>query len=184
MEEGEDEPLDALVLHETPGLGQEPRAVERGVHGAVGQDALRHLADPVARNERRRPCRGERDGHRETEALDLEDVAEAAGDQQPEPGPVPLDDGVDGNGRAVREVDDPAGIHLRLRGQGGQTLQDAAGGIGRHRRRLEGGQDAGGLVENAEVGEGPADVDPDAEGRHAPQYSARRRRSPREGPPG
>jgi len=48
----DDEGLGALRSTSRVGLAEELSAVERGVDGAVGQDALGHLAHAVARDER------------------------------------------------------------------------------------------------------------------------------------
>ena len=130
------------------------------VDGAVGQDPLRDLAHAIARDQRRRARRREVDGARQAQPLDLEHVAEPGGDEEPQRGPVPLDHGVDGDRRAVDQVVDGRGVERPLAHQGAQPVEDAAAGIAGNGGRLEAGELARRLVEEAEVGEGAADVDP------------------------
>src|SRR5262249_1470712 len=107
------------------------------------------------------------------EALDLQDVAEAPGDQEPQPGAVPLDDRVDRDGRAVNQVADVGGADPALTEEGAQPLHEPAGRVRRHRRPLEADQPAGLRVEQAEVGEGSSDVDAEAIRWHAALLSWR-----------
>jgi len=135
--------------------------VERGVDGAVGQDALGHLGHAVARDERERPRGREVHGTREPEPLDLEQIAEARGDQEPQRGAVALDDRVDGDRRAVDEIADRPGVETPLGHERAQPVEDTAPRITRHRRGLEAGELARHLVQETEVGERTADVDAD-----------------------
>ena len=144
--------------------------VERGVDGAVGQDALGHLSHSVARDEGEWPRGREVHRTREPEPLDLEEVAEACGDEEPQRGAVALDDGVDGDGGAMDEVVDRPGIETPLGHERANAVEDAAPGVSGHRRGLEAGELPRHLVEEAEVGERPPDVDADpvASVGHAP----------------
>ena len=160
VDERHDEGLGAFLLDQPGRLPHELLAVERRVDGAVGQDPLRDLAHAVARDQRRRPRRREVHGARQPQPLDLEDVAEPGGDQEPQHRPVPLDHGVDGDRGAVDQVVDGPGVEGPLAHQGAEPVEDAAAGIAGNGGRLEAGELARRLVEEAEVGEGAADVDP------------------------
>ena len=160
VDEGNDEGLGSLPLDQPGRLPHELLAIERGVDGAVGQDPLGDLAHAVAGNERGGTCRREVHGARQAKPLDLEHVAEPGRGQKPQRRPVPLDDGVDGDRGAVDQVVDGGGVERPLAHQRAQPVEDAAPGIVGDGGRLEAGELARRLVEEAEVGEGAADVDP------------------------
>ena len=106
VDERDDKRLGAFPVDQPGRLPYELLAVKRRVDGAVGQDPLGDLAHAIARDQRRRARGREVDRAGQTEPLDLEHVAEAGRDQEPECGPVPLDHGVDGDRGAVDQVVD------------------------------------------------------------------------------
>src|SRR5262249_44768356 len=96
---------------------------------------------------------------REPEPLDLEEVAEARGDEEPQRSAVALDDGVDRDRRAVDQIVDRRGVEASLDHERANAIENAARGIAGHGRRLEAGELARHLVQETEVGKGAADVD-------------------------
>ena len=145
-----------------------------GLDAPVLQGPLGDAVDPLARSEGRRTAREEVVGVRHLEARDLEDVLEAAGREEGERRPPALDHRVHPHGGPVREVADRVRrppIPARERRDAGHHL--GAGGLG-GREGLVGAQRSRRLVEDAEVGERPADVDADAKpgSRLVPIHSA------------
>ena len=167
VDERDDEGLSALPLDEARRLTEELLAVERGVDGAVAQDALGHLTHAVARDEGERARRREVHRAGEPEPLDLEQVTEARGDQEPQRGAVALDDGVDGDRRAMDQVVDGLEVEAPLGHEGAEAVEHAAAGIVGHGRGLETRELARHLVQETEVGERAADVDAEAVASHA-----------------
>src|SRR5262249_40199161 len=78
----------------------------------------------------------------------------------------PLDQGVHGDRRAVHHGADLAQIDTVLVGQTRQAGADRLGELVRSRRDLQAGELAALRVEEGEVGEGAADVDPKPVPRH------------------
>ena len=145
-----------------PDRGADPLGVHRGLDGPVLEGPLGDAVDPLARSEGRRAAREEVVGVRHLEARDLEDVLEAPGREEGELRSPALDHRVHPDGGAVREVAD----RVRLPSMPARELRDAvhhlgAGGLGR-REGLVGEHRSRHLVEDAEVGERPANVDADA----------------------
>jgi len=146
--------------------------VQRRPHGAVGEDPLADLADE--------PTRDQRGGLLDLQVVDLiallapddENVAEAAGRQEPDAARLALDDDVGAERRAVDRLRDVRPGNKSLREQRVEAGQARLRGIGIGREPLAGGDLTGGRLED-EVGERPADVEPDSIG-------GQFRRSPRE----
>ena len=157
--------------------------VELAVDGALTRDALVHLESY--------PAAGDGLGGRVARVPDVllvaaphfDFVAEALGDQQAGRGPGHLNHAVVRRRGAVHHRRGPpqqrggVGQALRL-GQAGDAGQDAVGLVLGGRRRLLQHDGAVGAQQDA-VGEGPADVDPDAVAvaAHAPPSSDRSARS-------
>jgi hypothetical protein len=130
-----------------------------GVDRAAGEHTLLDLEDPPARDERRGPGGVEVDRVGEPQALDFQNVAKPGGDQQGQVCAGSLDDRIQPDRRPVDEVVDLRQLDPLALGQLVQTGCDALRQVGGHGRRLVADQAPGGLVEEAEVGERPADVD-------------------------
>ncbi len=149
-----------------PGLaavGGVPDAGHRAAHvsipkgpedRAVEGHPLVHLDDLMARHQRRRLEPADIVEDRSVRARDLERVAEAAGRDHPDGGPLSLQDRVGADGGAVNH---PAGIRqhdLELR----ERVEQAHRRVGGTGRRLSHLERAGGLVIDHDVGKGPAHV--------------------------
>jgi hypothetical protein len=93
-------------------------------------------------------------GIRPVDAPDLVDVAEAFGDDQRGPGAGALQDGVDGDGRAVEEQAGGGIVGAGLLDAGGDPLDQMV----RRRQRLAEAELAGALVERRHIREGAADI--------------------------
>src|SRR5262249_35380649 len=153
------------------------------------EDALRHLAHPVAGNQGRRARRREVNRVVQAKPLELEDVPKTPGDQETKDGAVPLDHRVDRDRRAVEQVGDVAGRDTELRDQRPKALHHAGGRVGSHRGELEAGELSRVLPQQAEVGERSPDVDAEPvawhcalpnswwQSRHAERLAAYARRS-------
>ena len=137
--------------------------VERVADRSVGEDSLRDLEDAVAPNEWRRASPGEVHRLGGPDAGDLEQVAEAPGDDQAQSGALALQQRVETEGCAVDEVVDVADLYVDL---GGQELfepdPDARGRVVADGGGFVPDDGAPGLVEQREVGERPSDVDAEA----------------------
>ena len=161
VEEGDHDGVGAR-RERPPGRRRNLLGVRRGLDAPVPEGPLGDAVDPLARGEGRRTAREEVVGVRDLEARDLEDVLEAAGGEEGERRPPALDDRVHPHGGAVGEVAD----RVRRPSMPARERRDAvhhlgAGGLG-GREGLVGAHRARCLVEDAEVGERPADVDAEA----------------------
>ena len=141
--------------------GVELRLVERGDDLALGVDPLGDLEAPPPRDEDRRRVLEEVVEVRARGAPELEHVAEAARRDEGDPGPLRLEQGVGDDGGGVGEEGD------RLRGdtvlvhRGARALDDRRPEVARRGRDLGDPGPPAPLVEHRDVGERPADVDPD-----------------------
>ena len=139
--------------------------VDRLEHDAVAAHPFGDLAPVAASGERRR------EGQEEVVDVvtllrpHLEDVAKAAGGEQAEAGPVPLDDGVGDEGRPVHDVADVHEIDRRCAQQIGHALERPDRGVFRGREALVQVQGPRRAVDQDEVGERPPDVESDSPGR-------------------
>src|SRR5262249_8339113 len=93
-------------------------------------------------------------GVRPVDAADLVDVAEAFGDEQRGPGAFALEDGVNGDGRAVEEEAGGLVIASRLRHPGIDALDQPF----RRRQHLAEAEFAGAVIEDRDIRERPPDV--------------------------
>ena len=159
VDEADDDPVDALGHRRAHG-GLHARGVQRDVNRPVGQQPLCDLEDPPPRDEGRRTVRDEVHGVRQAEALDLQDVADAPGDDEREVGPRSLDHGVEPDRRPVDEVLDLREVEALAPHEVPEARGHPLGEVVGHRRRLVADEAAGRLVEQAEVGERAADIDP------------------------
>ena len=128
--------------------------VERRHHLAVGAHALLDLEAQRPLDQRHMLLEIQVVGVGPVDAADLIDVAEALGRHQRGLRAGALEDGVDGNGRAVQEQPRrpvfAAGLLDAARNAVDQPV--------RRRQRLAEGEPAGLVVEHRDVGEGAADV--------------------------
>ena len=150
---------------------------------------LADLEGELARNEGRRSLREPVVELGAILAGDLEDVAEALGDEEGAPDPAPFEEGIRRDGRAVHEEGDVLRPEAGLADDLADPLLHARGLVGRRRRRL-GEVDAVGLgVEQNEIGERAAHVHAKSDihravrmaGREASRGVARRREGARGG---
>ena len=128
--------------------------VERLVDLAVGQHAFLDLEAQRPLDQRHMFLEEQIVGVRPVDAADLVDVAEAFGDEQRGAGAGALQDGVDGDGRAVQEQRRGAIIAAGFGDAGGYALDQ----MRRRRQRLAERERAGFVVEYRDVGEGAADI--------------------------
>ncbi len=115
-----------------------------------GRDRVGLLVDHPAEQRPGRPRAGE-----------VQQVAEALRDQQADAGAGAREDGVGGDGRPVQDGRD---VGRRAAGDAADlvdAVQHALGLVGRRRRHLRQVHGAARLVVEQEVGERPADVDPE-----------------------
>ena len=133
--------------------------VQRLVHGAARQQALVHLMPRGPVHQRHVLAEEQVVGVGAVDAADLVDVAEALGHQERRPGTRALEQRVDGDGGTVEEqVRIAKGDTGTVQGVLDPVDELVVGGEGLAEAQL-----AGCLVEGGEVGEGPADVDGDAQ---------------------
>ena len=157
VQEGDGDGLDAR-LGEGVGGGLDVALVERLHLGTGRVETAAHLEPQGARDERRRPVPVMPEQPRPPQAADVEQVAEARGGQQPDPGQPALGEGVGGDGRAEHQRLDVGRLgHLAQRGE---HALDAVGG-GRRLRRAHRAR----RVVRDDVGEGAAHVDSHDHGR-------------------
>src|SRR2546421_4098882 len=160
---------------------QRPRdhaLVDAAENPAVRQRALGHLDDARPRDERRGQLREEVEHVGNAMAADVEDVAEALGDEQRRARALTLDDRVHRERGAVHERADRRGIGAVLARERLDPGEDRRGrpfGCG---RELQDCESARGLVEEREVREGAADVDAEAQAPHAVTRSRKTRCAP------
>ena len=166
VEQRDHQPLD-LVAGQAAHGGVRARLVERGVDGAVRAPALAHLGHPRARHQGQGTGAVQIERVRQAQALQLEHVAEALGDEEAEAGAGALDERVHRDGGAVHHRADLAGVDAVLVGQTPQPRAHRLREVGRRRRHLEPEQLAGPRVEDGEVGEGATDIDAEPEACHA-----------------
>ena len=133
--------------------------IERPAHGPVGRDALADLHDLVARDERRVLVDEEVVDVVAELPLDLEHVAEPLGRHQEGPGPLPLDDEVGAERRAMHGLLHVGHGRPRPLEQRVEALQHALGGVAGRREVLADHDGARGHILEREVGEGAADVE-------------------------
>ena len=160
MQEAHRDRLDAL-RGERPRRRLDAGAVELLVHRARRQHALGHLAGEMPRHQRTVPMKQKIVGLRAVAAADDVNVARAAGDDEAGLGAGALDQGIDGDGRAVDQFIDNAGGEAALV----QTIDDALDEIGRRRETLGVDEAPGAVVETDQIGKGAADID--GNGNHA-----------------
>src|SRR5436853_2125639 len=98
--------------------------------------------------------------------LKLEDVAKSLGDEKAQTRARPLDERVHRDRRAVDDGADLARVDGVLVGQAREPDADGLGKLVRGRRDFQTEQLAPLRVEEGEVGEGPADIDPEPVPRH------------------
>ena len=103
---------------------------------------------------------------RQAKTLELEDVAEAVGHEEPQPRAGPLDERVHGDRRAVDHGADLAEIDAVLVGQAREPDADGLGELVRSGRDFQAEQLTRLGVEEGEVGESPADIDAEPVPRH------------------
>src|SRR5262249_4940036 len=131
--------------------------VERNVDGAVGPDPLGDLQAQAPGDQR---CRlGQCLEIVQVEsalAPNLQDVAKATSGDEPDGGAAPLHDSIGDYGGAVRDRGRRLGAEQRA-----EAVDHAALGAGWRRRDLAAHETTGRGADD-EVGEGAADVDPDA----------------------
>ena len=166
----------------------ERRLGQRRLDAAVGADALLDADAAVARDQRRRHLRVERIDLAPIVAADLQHILEARRRHQRALGELALQHGVGGDGGAVQQVADVGQGEAVARGRLLDAGHQPERGVLRRGRRLEAGDGAGARIEDLQIGEGPADVDGDANrqrvlGRHDSSFRAccvlnRRQRHP------
>ena len=132
--------------------------VERPEYVAPRAEPLRHLQAEPATDQRLGPAVEDVVHTVEVPASNLEDVAETFGREERSARARPLEEGVDPDRGAVDHHPAVAEVRVRLIHAGEHALKEVA----RRAERLRVGDRAGRLVEHDEVGEGAADVDPDA----------------------
>ena len=93
---------------------------------------------------------------------DVEDVAEALGRDHPHLGARVCENDVRGDRRAVEEVVDLVERHAGFLTEAANALDDAPRRVVRRRGHLVDGDAPRLLIDEDEIGEGPADVDADA----------------------
>ncbi len=166
---GDRQRLHVLLVDQHPHRGPDLVLVQRHHHRSGGVDPLGDADPPAARGqEHRRLGVEEQVVHlRPVLPPDLQDVLEAGGGQEAEPGALLLQDGVGGDGGAVDEAGDLRG---RLPAHLEESLDAAPhplDEVGRRRGHL--GEVHGLLALEADhVGERPADVDADAQHGRSP----------------
>ena len=170
VEEADGDRFHALGL-ELRGRLAEGGLVEGADHLAGRVEALRHPEAAVARHQGRRLLEVDIVEGGPDLALDLQQVAEALGGDEPGGREAALDDGVGGHRRPVDDVAHLLGRDPRLVEDAGGDAQEALGGVGGRGGELADVDPAAGLVHEGGVGEGAADVDAEAE---APRHGRRR----------
>jgi hypothetical protein len=129
----------------------------------LGAQPLADLENSIAREQHFR--RGREDVEDVLAAplpSDLVDVAETARGQQPHPNALALEQGVERGGRAVQDQRHRVGAEVA--GQVGRDVFHHGRGLRRIGEILANGDEfALILIEGGDVGEGPADVDADAQ---------------------
>ncbi len=168
--------LDALPAQPQDRLAHLVRSQRRD-HEALGVDALVHLEAEIARDQRLEVAL-EPVGRGARAPAQLQHVAEAARGDEPGAGALALEQRV---GRGGRPVDDDRHLGRARRGPGQRAL-DPAGLVGHGRRNLGHPDQARGLVDEHQVGEGAADVDADELGLRDDRSRHRHRDRPREDP--
>lgn len=132
--------------------------IERGVDRAVDQDALGDLAAEGSIDEGGRTLEAEVVHVVAVLAGNLESVSVPAGDEQPDPGAAALDEGVRDEGGRVNDLADLSPAVE----DGAHAVDDGEAGVVRGRADLGGLDEGAAIVDEADVREGTADVDPDA----------------------
>ena len=142
----------------------------RSIAAPVVDALVDHLAQ-IALDQRRRLGPGHVVEARHAQRADLQDVAEPLGGDQADARALLLEDGVGGDRGAVADLLDGASRYAGLGEQLGKPVDDGTGVV------LDAGGDLLGVhravgAEQHDVGEGAADVDADAIGRHAAHSAA------------
>ena len=133
--------------------------LQRRQHLAGVEHALLHLEAEPPGNQRLGPPHPPVVQHRPVLPSDQQHVAEAGGGNQRGARPLPLQQGVDGDGRPVDEEADVGGVEAVAVDEQAHALRDGERLVRRGRRRL-GELDPVPLhVVQGEVGEGPSDID-------------------------
>ncbi len=141
-----------------------PGRVQGPQDAAVGQDALVDLDPKLARHQRDRRIDEEVVHVVATLPPDLDGVPEPGGGEEPDAGALSLDQGIGRQGGSVDEGAHRGRSRPRLVQQGDHAFLDRLGGVLGSRQQLADPDRAGDLVDPDEVGEGAADVHPDARG--------------------
>ena len=128
--------------------------VERDVDLAVGEDALLRFEAQRPLHQRLVLAEEQIIGVRPVDAADLVDVAEALRDDERGLRAGALQDGVDGDGRAVEKKPGLGIARAGLLDAGCDALDEMVG----RRERLAEGEGSGARVEGGDVGESAADV--------------------------
>ena len=163
MEQADGHGLHPLLL-QLPGRLAHRGFVQGLHHPAAPVEALGNAAAPVARNQGGRLAEVDVVEGGADLALDLQHVAESGGGDEAGGGELAFDDGVGGHGGGVHHVAQVRGVHPGLGEDAGGGAQEAAGGIVGGGGNLGDAHLAAGFVDQYGVGEGPADVDPQAVG--------------------
>ena len=131
-------------------------------HAPVRANPGGRLEHEIARHEGLFLAEREIEGVVEAHAADLENPAVAAGDDEPDPRPAALDDGIDEEGRAVNEELDVVRAHPGPLDERGKPPPHRERRVARNTRLLVADDLARQRVRQHEVGERPAHVDADA----------------------
>ena len=160
VQEADRERLHAVV-HQVADLAADCVRVDRLQHGAVAAHALRDLAAVAPARERLREGQEQVVDVVALLRTHLQNVPEAPGGQQPEPGPAAFDDGVGGEGGPVHDVADLRRTDAGRPQQVGQTREGRDGRVLGRGQALVQVQPPVRLVDQDEVRERPADVEAD-----------------------
>ena len=133
--------------------------VEGAKDRAVGQEPLADLTPQAPWHERRRRVDEEVVHVVATFVTDLERVAEPLGGQERRPRALALDERVGREGRAVDDGPNGSGRYSRIVQERRDALLDAVRRILRCGEDLAHARGTGRLVDDDQIGEGPADVD-------------------------
>ena len=176
MQEADGECLDGVCVDEALNRSVGGVEVERRLNRALVADASGHLGAPVAGYHRRRVLEAQIEHVVAQLEAHVGDVHEPLGRQHAGHGAAALDDGIGHQRRAVDH-----GVDFRYRDvvlfqQRDDAVEHGGGGVGRRRQLLVDRHGVAGVLEQREVGEGAADVDPDAVGHgRSPMKSCRSR---------
>ena len=164
VQEADRDRLDPLV-EQAPDRAFGVRRSKRPLHPAGGVEPFVDGDPQVTRHEHRRLLPGHVVEPWHAQRADLQDVAEALGRDQAGPGPLTLENGIRGYGRAVTDLRDLG----RSEPAGPQNLAEA--GHDRARIVVDRGRDLLGVqravgAQYDDIGEGAADIDADPNAAH------------------